>query len=105
VDGPVHPALDDPHTAPTGSAFTVPMTVTAQPGAQVGSMRTLTVEVSYNDGATWTDATIQDGAVVAMFAEQPLSYKPTLRTATCSNRQMMAVATPARAQTRGTGPN
>jgi hypothetical protein len=58
------PELDAQHTAPAGRRFTVPVTVTAQPGAQVGSVQTLTVEVSYDDGATWTKATLQDGAAV-----------------------------------------
>jgi hypothetical protein len=30
----------------------LPVTVAAQPGAQVGKVKTLTVEVSYDDGAT-----------------------------------------------------
>jgi hypothetical protein len=59
------PKLDDQHTAPAGgSAFTVPVTVTAQPGAPVGTVQKLIVEVSYNDGTSWTAATVQDGAVV-----------------------------------------
>jgi hypothetical protein len=45
-------------------AFTVPVTATAQPGAQVGWVGTLTVEASYDDGATWAKAILQGGAAV-----------------------------------------
>ncbi|SCL61181.1 Serine protease, subtilisin family [Micromonospora citrea] len=58
------PKLDDRHTAPAGQPFGVPVTVAAQPGAQVGRIRTLTVEVSYDDGATWADAKIVNGAAL-----------------------------------------
>ncbi|MFG3706933.1 S8 family serine peptidase [Micromonospora sp. NPDC047670] len=58
------PKLDDRHTAPAGQSFRVPVTVAAQPGAPVGRIRTLTVEVSYDDGATWANATIVNGAAL-----------------------------------------
>jgi len=58
------PKLGEQNTAPAGCAFTIPMTVSAQPGAQTGRLREVTVEVSYDDGATWTRAKMTGGAAV-----------------------------------------
>jgi hypothetical protein len=58
------PRLDDRHSAAAGSALTVPVAVTAQPGAHVGRLRAVTVEVSYDDGATWSTTDLRGGVVV-----------------------------------------
>ncbi|MEU5939679.1 S8 family serine peptidase [Micromonospora sp. NPDC047548] len=58
------PELDARQAAPAGRAFKVPVIVAAQPGAQVGQVNALTVEVSYDDGATWTKAKLEDGAAL-----------------------------------------
>jgi len=47
------PPLDQRNTAPAGRPFVVPLEVQRQPGSAAGPVRTLTVEVSYDDGATW----------------------------------------------------
>jgi hypothetical protein len=47
------PALDDNNTAPAGRRFTVPILVQAQEGSSGGRNRSVTVDVSYDDGATW----------------------------------------------------
>ncbi len=52
------PTLDLDNTAPAGRAFTVPFEVQRQPGSQAGRVRTLTIEVSYDDGQTWSTARI-----------------------------------------------
>jgi hypothetical protein len=47
------PALDPTSSARAGRPFTVPLYLQRQQGARYGALRTLTVEVSYDDGATW----------------------------------------------------
>ncbi|GAA3744721.1 S8 family serine peptidase [Plantactinospora mayteni] len=47
------PALNDHNRAPAGRDFAFPVYVQAQPGPAYGKLRALTVEVSYDDGATW----------------------------------------------------
>jgi subtilisin family serine protease len=63
------PALDLFNTAPSSRAFTVPVTVTTQPGSSAGQLTGLTVDVSYDDGGTWTKATVQDGVVTVCHPE------------------------------------
>ena len=64
------PQLDAQHTAPAGARFTVPVAVQAQAGvdesttAGRSSGANLQVEVSYDDGGTWTPAEVRDGSVV-----------------------------------------
>jgi hypothetical protein len=63
------PALDDNNAAPAGRSLSVPVIVTPQPGARTGQLRNLVVDVSYDDGATWTPASIQvrpDGAIASL---------------------------------------
>lgn len=50
------PALDEANTAPAGRSFAVPVIVEHQPGVTVGTVRSVRVEVSYDDGKTWTKA-------------------------------------------------
>jgi hypothetical protein len=54
------PPLDDHNTARTAffGAFLVPVTIQGQPGSKVGSGKSLSVEVSYDDGKTWKPASV-----------------------------------------------
>jgi subtilisin family serine protease len=47
------PALDIANTAPAGIPYLVPVGLTRQPGAAPSAVRRITVEVSYDDGASW----------------------------------------------------
>ncbi|MFI7604183.1 S8 family serine peptidase [Micromonospora sp. NPDC049366] len=55
------PPLDVANTAPAGRAFTIPVTVERQPGAPSARVAALTVEVSYDGGATWQRAKVRPG--------------------------------------------
>ncbi|HEX6361268.1 S8 family serine peptidase [Actinophytocola sp.] len=50
--------LDDHNRAATG-ALRAGLTVATQPGATAAKIRSVTVEVSYDDGATWRKATVR----------------------------------------------
>jgi hypothetical protein len=50
------PRLDDRQRAPAGERFQVPVTVEGHFGAPPTEVRSLTVEVSVDDGATWRQA-------------------------------------------------
>ncbi|HEU4423709.1 MAG TPA: S8 family serine peptidase [Pilimelia sp.] len=66
------PALDAQNTAPAGAAFEVPFEVQRHPGSAAGTVRTLTVEVSYDDGATWQDVRVtRYGQRGTAFLEHP----------------------------------
>ena len=58
------PVVDSGNTAPVGESVTIPVSVTAQPGSSAGANRELRVEVSFDDGATWTQATMTDDRAV-----------------------------------------
>ena len=47
------PPLTDRNTAPAGTVWLVPVEVQRQSDSAAGRARTLTVEVSFDDGATW----------------------------------------------------
>ncbi|MGW0436328.1 S8 family serine peptidase [Micromonospora sp. NPDC003197] len=53
------PRLDVANSAPAGRSFDIPVTVAHQPGSQAGSVRSLAVEVSYDDGKTWQKAKLR----------------------------------------------
>jgi subtilisin family serine protease len=53
------PALDDNNQAPAGAPFAVPFDVRRQAGSVPTAIRTLSVDVSYNDGATWHPAPVK----------------------------------------------
>jgi hypothetical protein len=53
------PVLADGQTAPAGCRFDVPFAVRRQPGSSAGPVRTLAVDVSFDDGATWTPAAVR----------------------------------------------
>lgn len=53
------PALDANNAAPANGPFTVPVCVEGQPGAPAPRTTGLTVDVSYDNGATWSKATVR----------------------------------------------
>ncbi|WP_460793057.1 hypothetical protein, partial [Micromonospora sonneratiae] len=53
------PRLDVTNAAPAGRVFDIPVTVLHQPGAPATRVRSLTVEVSYDDGTTWQKAKVR----------------------------------------------
>ncbi|MDP9795966.1 subtilisin family serine protease [Catenuloplanes nepalensis] len=57
------PPVDASGVAPKGRAFSVPVRVAGQANSAAAPNRSLTVEVSYDDGATWSRAAVRDGAV------------------------------------------
>ncbi|MEU4549412.1 hypothetical protein [Nonomuraea dietziae] len=58
------PKLDARNTAPSGGTYRIPVRVERQPGSSAGGVRRLTVETSFDDGATWSPAQIRKGQVV-----------------------------------------
>jgi hypothetical protein len=57
------PVLDADNAAPAGRPFDLPVTVEGQPGAPSARTTRLTVEISYDDGATWSKASLRAAAV------------------------------------------
>ncbi|MDP9791933.1 hypothetical protein J2S43_000445 [Catenuloplanes nepalensis] len=57
------PAVNDESVAPKGRAFSVPVRVDRQEGSAAAANRSLTVEASFDDGATWARVPVRDGAV------------------------------------------
>jgi subtilisin family serine protease len=55
------PDLSQHNTAPAGRAFAIPVTVQRQPDSAAAACVALTVEVSYDDGRTWTAARLAGG--------------------------------------------
>jgi hypothetical protein len=53
------PAVDSRGYAPAGAAFRVPVVVRRQDGAGTARVRSLSVAVSYDDGATWRPAAVE----------------------------------------------
>jgi len=53
------PRLDANNAAPAGRTFELPVKVEGQPGAPAAPVAQLTVEVSYDDGATWSRAPLR----------------------------------------------
>ncbi|PYC64322.1 peptidase S8 [Micromonospora arborensis] len=53
------PALDGDNAAPAGRDLRIPVTVQRQAGATPAQVRSLTVEVSFDDGQTWRLASVQ----------------------------------------------
>ncbi|MCA2220874.1 S8 family serine peptidase [Nonomuraea aurantiaca] len=58
------PALDTRNTAPSGETYRVPVRVERQQGSTADEVRALTVEVSFDDGATWSQAQIRKGQIM-----------------------------------------
>jgi hypothetical protein len=56
-----HPGLDEHGVAPAGRAIKIPVTVEAQLGSPTPSTRSLAVEASFDDGATWTAVPVEKG--------------------------------------------
>jgi subtilisin family serine protease len=66
------PPLSDTNTAPAGKVWLVPVEVLRQPDSAAGRARTLTVEVSYDDGATWRSApVVRSGQHGVVFLKHP----------------------------------
>ena len=53
------PKLDLHNSAPAGRSFELPVRVEQQPGAPRAKARTVTVEVSYDGGRSWTKAKVR----------------------------------------------
>ena len=53
------PCLDANNAAPAGRTFELPVKVEGQPGAPAAQVAELTVEISYDDGATWSRAPLR----------------------------------------------
>jgi subtilisin family serine protease len=63
------PAVSSTNTAPKGRTVSVPVVVKRQDGTGTTTIRTLTVEVSYDEGATWQPAPLEstsDGGVARL---------------------------------------
>jgi subtilisin family serine protease len=69
------PPLDVYNSAPAGKKVTIPVTVDSQPGAKAPHNRSLTVDVSFDDGKTWQSVPLShdDGqtVVVVLSPEAP----------------------------------
>lgn len=52
------PTLNASNSAPAATTFSIPLTAAAQPTSSPGSLSTITVQYSLNDGTTWTNATL-----------------------------------------------
>ncbi|HEU5111062.1 MAG TPA: S8 family serine peptidase [Micromonosporaceae bacterium] len=52
------PALNQDNTAAAGTSFAFPASVVPQPDSTAAPLRTVTVQYSTDDGATWADATV-----------------------------------------------
>ncbi|MEU4562427.1 S8 family serine peptidase [Actinoplanes sp. NPDC023936] len=53
------PPLNAANAAPAGRSFDIPVLVEHQPGVTVGTVRSVTVDVSYDDGRTWQKAALR----------------------------------------------
>jgi hypothetical protein len=62
------PRLDDTNTVVAGKELTVPIRFESQPGADVGTLGTVTVDVSFDDGATWTELPVRSAGGLATVA-------------------------------------
>ncbi|WP_030443372.1 hypothetical protein [Actinoplanes subtropicus] len=60
------PPVDDHNAATAGRDLAIPVVVTPQPGARTEPVTTLAVQVSYDDGRTWTDAPVRRTATGAI---------------------------------------
>jgi len=80
------PELSDTDTAPAGRTLAVPIEVQSQPAATTPvSVRSLSVQVSYDDGVTWQDVTVsRSGARAVAVIMSPASGFVSLR-ATATN--------------------
>jgi subtilisin family serine protease len=52
------PPVDRNNAAPAGQVFLVPLAIGAQPGSSPGAVASLSVDVSYDDGASWRSARV-----------------------------------------------
>lgn len=71
------PQLDEVNAAPSGTTVRFPVTVFRQPGSASGTVRELSVDVSYDDGQTWQRAELErssDGGTVSLDHPVPAGY-------------------------------
>jgi hypothetical protein len=76
-------SVDLSNAMPAGRPVPLPLTVTSQPGSRPGKLRKLTVDVSFDDGATWTPAPVirrPDGRGHAMVTNPTGASFASLRT-------------------------
>ncbi|SNY53536.1 S8 family serine peptidase [Paractinoplanes atraurantiacus] len=67
------PALNLGNSAPRARQFAVPLTFESQPGAKPGLITAVTAQISYDDGKTWKNATVQgQGASRTAWVRHPL---------------------------------
>ena len=59
------PKLNAYNAAPAGKRFDIPVVVEHQPGVKVGKVKSLKVEVSFDDGRTWKKASLK-GSVASV---------------------------------------
>ncbi|MFG1607998.1 S8 family serine peptidase [Actinoplanes sp. NPDC049265] len=57
------PVLDAAGAAPGGQAYAVPVTIQSYRGSGAGEPRVITAQVSFDDGATWTDVPVRNGRI------------------------------------------
>lgn len=70
----LRPDLDNYNIAPANQPFTVPFTVEWQASSSFEPLVSLTVDVSYDDGATWHQATVnRDGSTGSVLVNHPAS--------------------------------
>ncbi|MFC7534909.1 S8 family serine peptidase [Actinoplanes sp. GCM10030250] len=65
------PPLDDTNTARSGTRLTIPLFVEHQPGSETGRIRSLAVDVSFDDGRTWRKAPLTADRRLIMVTHPP----------------------------------
>ncbi|MEJ3745349.1 S8 family serine peptidase [Actinomycetes bacterium KLBMP 9797] len=81
------PQLDETNAALAGATIRIPVTVYRQPDAAAASLRTLTVDVSYDDGQSWQKAHLSrtpTGGVLTLHHPPTTGYVSLRATATDS---------------------
>ncbi|PSL52364.1 subtilase family protein [Saccharothrix carnea] len=68
------PRLDADGGTPAGRVLRIPLTVDQQPGADNGRVRQVDVDVSFDDGKTWTEVPVTGGAAFVRNAGSPGGY-------------------------------
>ncbi len=92
------PKVDLTGKAPGGRAFTFPVTVGRQAGSGTPTVRSLAVQVSYDDGATWRPATVtRSGTKWTVGVTHPASGFVSLRAQTADTGGNTAALTVVRA--------
>ena len=58
---------DETNTAPANRAFKVPFVVERQAGSGAGTVRSVSIDASYDDGATWQPAPVSRSGSTGTF--------------------------------------